>query len=113
MQMTMDSFVCIWVQASEERKIRAMDTLLGNDSVMKEQYYTPRQISEKYNISTGTISTACHSGQLRFVKLGGAVRIAESAIAEWIKKEKTTIVSEVEQQNVNKMETNAEQNANM
>ena len=66
----MDNFVCIWGQASEERKIRAMDTLLGNDSMMKEQYYTPRQISEKYNISAATISTACHSGQLKYVKLG-------------------------------------------
>ncbi len=66
----MDNFVCIWGQASEERKIRAMDTLLGNDSVMKEQYYTPRQISEKYNISAATISTACHRGQLKYVKLG-------------------------------------------
>ena len=85
----MDNFVCIWGQASEERKIRAMDTLLGNDSVMKEQYYTPRQISEKYNISAATISTACHSGQLKYVKLGGAVRISESALAEWIKRDRT------------------------
>lgn len=50
----------------------------------KKEYYSVREISEKYSVNTKTIYAWIRQGKLKAIKLGGVVRVPESAIQEFL-----------------------------
>ena len=45
-----------------------------------EKFYTVEQVAEKFTLQKNTVYIMCREGQLRHVKIGGVVRIPESAL---------------------------------
>jgi len=52
---------------------------------MDEKYFTPREIAEKYRVTSQAVTKWIKQGKLKAVKLGGVWRIPESALQGFLK----------------------------
>lgn len=52
---------------------------------MNEKYYSPREIANKYNVTSSAVNKWIKQGKLKAIKLGNVWRIPESALQEFIK----------------------------
>jgi len=53
---------------------------------MEEKYYSPREIANRYNVTSQAITKWIKQGKLKAVKVGSVWRIPESALEEFLKK---------------------------
>ena len=52
--------------------------------MQSEEYYSPQQISDKFNVKTRTVYAWIRQGRLKAIKLGDLWRIPQSALEEFI-----------------------------
>jgi len=52
---------------------------------MVEKFYSPREVANKYNVSSQAVTKWIKQGKLKAVKLGGIWRIPQSALDEFVK----------------------------
>jgi excisionase family DNA binding protein len=53
---------------------------------MSEQYYTVREVAERFKVSRQSVYDWIREGRLRAVKLGNRTRIPESALEEFVRR---------------------------
>jgi len=51
---------------------------------MAEQYYTVREVAERFKVSRQSVYDWISEGRLRAVKIGNRTRIPESALEEFV-----------------------------
>ena len=51
-----------------------------------EELYTKTDLAEQLSVSVGTINNHMKSGELKYVKIGKAVRFVESDVEAWIRR---------------------------
>lgn len=52
--------------------------------MQSEEYYSPQQISDKFNVKPRTVYAWIRQGRLKAIKLGDLWRIPQSALEEFI-----------------------------
>ena len=57
--------------------------LLGKGSAMTFAYYTAREVAEVLRVTQGHIYCLVRQGKIPAIKVGGAIRIPASALAEF------------------------------
>ena len=62
-----------------------MPTVKG-PSFMSEQYYTVREVAERFKVSRQSVYDWISEGRLRAVKIGNRTRIPESALEEFVRR---------------------------
>lgn len=55
-------------------------------SVEMKKYYTIKEVAELFNVTIQTVHAYTKNGELKTVRFGNSVRIAESDLKEFIKK---------------------------
>ncbi|HZH13189.1 MAG TPA: helix-turn-helix domain-containing protein [Archangium sp.] len=51
---------------------------------MGARFLTVREVAERLAVSTATVYTLCHRGQLRFVRVSGAIRIDPRSVEAFL-----------------------------
>lgn len=56
--------------------------------MLDEKYFSPKEIGEKFGVSSNTIRTLCDNGEIVAIKIGTQYRISETELNNYIKKQK-------------------------
>lgn len=51
----------------------------------KEHHYSVKEISARYNVNSSTVYAWIRQGKLKAIKLGGVVRVPQSALDKFLK----------------------------